>query len=129
MAFEIPLFSMPNCQAESSALYTKQYRFMHVKSSGKTNVFTAAGLVPVGVLQSTPKRANEVMDVMAAGVTPVVAGATLKDGQQVRSDSAGAAVPYTGGTTHYCVGWVAPGGGASASALATIALNCLNPWK
>lgn len=90
-AFECPLFCVPGLNA-SGDLSAAQFKFVTVNSSSQVAVAGTQGTVVVGVLQNKPSAAGQAAQVMSAGVTKVVAGATVAAGAVVESDSVGRAI-------------------------------------
>lgn len=90
-AFEAPLFCVPGLNA-SADLSASQFRAVTVNSSSQVALAGTQGTVVVGILQNKPTAAGQAAQVMALGVSKVVAGATVAAGALVECDSTGRAI-------------------------------------
>lgn len=129
MAYEIPGFKIGTLLAGSD-LSAAQFTFVKLNSSSRVVAVTAATDVPIGILQNTPGSLHAA-DVMAMGVSKLVAGGSLAAGALVGTDVAGkGSTPVYGasGTALVVTGQVLEGNTA-ANGLVTVAFNCLNPTR
>lgn len=94
MAYEANLQIIPGL-VSAADLSAKQFTFVNVDSNGKVAANTTEGAVVAGVLQDAPTAADLPASPAFAGVTKVVAGATVTPDDQLMSDTAGRAIPAT----------------------------------
>ncbi len=93
MAFQIPGFSFSLDAAGD--LSAEQHTFMLCDANGRA-AQAGAGVDVVGALQNDPSALGEAANIMATGISKVVAGAAVAAGAQVMSDSTGRAITATG---------------------------------
>ena len=79
-------------------LSAKQYLFMEQSTStGKVTSADGIGDICVGVLQNDPAAANRAACVAVAGITKVVAGATIAIGDKLCTNASGKAIVANSG--------------------------------
>lgn len=139
MAIELPLFFLPGLVAgedfsatASSPLtgYKSTGQYLFVKQNNNRDALTVVHCNsvkdrPLGIAQTNPQNAQAI-SVMQAGISKVVAGATLTPGDEVGTDSAGRAVkknPTSTGANYgdYVMGQVLEG--AAVGELATVLIG------
>lgn len=82
-------------------LSANQYRFVTINTSGQAALTTTLGGTADGVLQNDPSAQAMPGTVAVAGVSKVVAGAAITNGDTVSSDTVGRAITaITGQTIH-----------------------------
>lgn len=91
MAYEVPGFSVGTMLAGAD-LSSSQYLFV-VPTAGEV-VVAGAGVSALGVLQNKPED-GQPAQVMAWGVSKVVAGAAITAGAKVQSNASGQAITAT----------------------------------
>lgn len=118
MAVEIPLFNVGFCTA--AADYTaKQFHLMDVSADTVVTIAGTSGQACLGILQNKPNT-GEVADVMALGVSKLVAGTgDLAAGALFMAHTDGTGVTASG--VKVALGMVIIG--ATAGNLATVMLN------
>lgn len=97
MPFEIPVLDVTRDAAAD--LSTKQFFIVKRSGAGQINV-AAAGEQCYGVLQDKPNAAGRSGSVRVYGVTKVVAGAAITEGDPIASDAAGKAKAAVTGRTN-----------------------------
>lgn len=95
MASDGNLQCIPGLEAGAD-LSAAQYRFMELTTGQATRINTQ-GELAVGVLQNAPAAQHRAAEVAYAGVTKVVAGATVTTSVKVMSDNEGRAIDWTTG--------------------------------
>lgn len=104
MATENSVFELTGMTADAD-LSTKQFFFMKQGSTNKrVGLASVDGEVVDGVLQNKPNAAGQAADVMALGITKVVAGETLAAGDLIKTLSNGKAGVAEGTVTGADVG-------------------------
>ncbi len=79
-----------------------QFRFVLIAGDGQVDVNTSAGGAVSGVLQNKPGAAGDAATVAIAGVSKVIAGGTIDEGDLIQSDGSGDAIAAS--TADYVVG-------------------------
>lgn len=127
MTFEIPGHPKPPAKAAAD-LSTKKYRFVKLTADSTVNVCSAATDAPSGVLQDNPTSGQQA-DVMAFGITKLIAGGTIAAGARIGTDANGAAVALVEGTdtTKYVAGHAEQAAVAGDAFAAFI--NCITPHR
>jgi hypothetical protein len=92
-------------------LSADQFKFVQVASDEQVDVVSSAGGDAIGVLQNDPAAAGRAAAVCYAGVTKVIAGATVAAGAKVQSDASGLAI--TAATGDAVLGVALKGGAAN----------------
>lgn len=95
MAFEAPLYKIPGLKAAAD-LSAKQFKVMKMVGSLSVNV-AGDGEAGMGILQNLPSASGQAAEVVALGVSKVLAGDTITAGQRLASDANGDLVPATSG--------------------------------
>lgn len=127
MAIEQPGFKYSLvAAADLSAL---QFTFVKLDTAGKAAAVAAATDIPCGVLQNAPV-SGQPAEIMASGISKIVAGADLARGAQIGTDSSGRAVALVNGTdtTKYVVGQVIYDNTTTAGFVSAL-INCLAPGR
>jgi hypothetical protein len=78
-------------------LSADQFKFVQVASDEQVDVVSSAGGDAIGVLQNDPAAAGRAATVCYAGVTKVIAGATVAAGAKIQSDASGLAITAASG--------------------------------
>ena len=68
-----------------------QFHFVDVATDGQVDLVASAGGKAIGVLQNDPSAAGRAATVTVAGVSKVVAGATIAAGNKIQSTATGTA--------------------------------------
>ena len=89
MSAEYPGMNLPFIAGQD--LSTKQFLFMNLATDGQIDP-CGNGADSIGVLQDKPNAAGLVASCMVSGVSQVIAGGVLDEGQRVTSDANGKAV-------------------------------------
>lgn len=127
MAYEAPLFTVPGLEA-SGDLSSNQYYAVKVSTTDKrVSVASVDGEVVLGVLQNKPAAAGAAAEVVALGVTKVVAGEALTAGDFWGTDANGKAVKKDSTNTGADLGDYVAGqvlvGTAAANEIATVTVG------
>lgn len=104
MALEFNLFSPPGLIANGDLSSYQHYLTRMTTTDLQVAVNDIAGGDCVGVLQNKPDAANKPAQVMALGVSKVVAGGTVTAGDLLKSDASGRVVKATRSVTGADVG-------------------------
>ena len=126
MSFEQPGTKLSlEAAADLSAL---QYTFVKLDSSGKAAAVSAATDIPVGVLQNKPIQ-GQVAEIMVDGITKLVAGVTMDEGNLVGVGAAGKSTVVVAGTdtTKYVLGQALEP--AAANEIFAALINCAAPHR
>jgi hypothetical protein len=124
MAFEGDQTRLIGCTA-SADLSAKQFCFVKFSAARTVTVCSATTDKPIGILQNKPT-SGHAATVATSGVSKVVVGSTVSNGDSVGTDSNGKAATYTASdTTKHLVGQVQIANSA-ANGLATIDFDCRN---
>lgn len=127
MARENNIFTIPGLMA-SADLSANQFHCVKMTSTNnKVGLCDAQGEPFIGVLQNKPSADGDAAEVMALGITKIVAGENLTAGDQWGTDGDGHAVKIedsnTGADTRdYVAGTVIEGAASGALATVTIGL-------
>jgi hypothetical protein len=129
MAWESPLFHLTGLVCGATSLADRQFHFVKLDGSGAVVLCAAATDRPIGVLQNAPGPGEEAQ-VLALGISKVVADAALSPGALIGTSADGQAAAKTPGTdtTHYVAGYVLRGTTA-AGGLATAVIDCMAPHR
>lgn len=92
-------------------LSADQFKFVQVAADEQVDVVSSAGGDAIGVLQNDPAAAGRAATVCYAGVTKVIAGATVAAGAKIQSDASGQAI--TAATGDAVLGVALKGGAAN----------------
>lgn len=92
-------------------LSADQFKFVQVASDEQVDVVSSAGGDAIGVLQNDPAAAGRAATVCYAGVSKVIAGATVAAGAKIQSDASGLAI--TAATGDAVLGVALKGGAAN----------------
>lgn len=98
MAYEMPFKSITGHKDYATDLSQGRYKFVDIDASGNLKL-ADAGALPVGVLQE-PGEANKgpmALQVLVAGVYPVIAGEAIATGDKVSVGAGGVAMKATDG--------------------------------
>lgn len=96
MSFEVPGFKNGVLVAAAD-LSTHQFKLVKMTPAG-VNICTAAADIAIGVLQNAPK-AGETAEIMATGISKLVAGGVVAIGDTVSADATGRGVTVAVATT------------------------------
>lgn len=129
MAYEINNYSVKVTLVAGADLSSSQYKFVKLNANGAAVICDGATDVPIGVLQNNPASGAEA-SVLVVGGTKIVAGASLDEGAQIGTSSAGKAVALTAGTdtTKYVVGTIITASAADGN-IVTAVINAATPHR
>lgn len=128
MAFEAPIFKVPGTLIASEDLSDKQYHFVKLHDDGEVEDCDSASDLPLGVLQNAPEQ-GEQAEVMALGVSKVVAGGSLDAGETIGTSSSAKATEIdstSDSSTGYIVGVMLKDVGGDEH-VGTAMINCMAP--
>lgn len=125
MAYELHGFKLPALQVDSTGdLSSYQYHVVTLVDEGEIDLATSTG-IPIGVVQNAPG-AGESAEVVATGITKIVAGSTIAVGEQIGVNSSGEAEEFSGTAGEYPIGISFTSAGSSG-VIISAGINCLNP--
>lgn len=125
MAYELPQFKLPGLKVASSAdLSSEQFFVLKLVSEGEVDVAASSDL-PIGVLQNKPE-GDETAEVMATGITKMVAGSTIAVGKQIGVNANGEAEEFSETASEFMVGVSYTSAGSSGEIISA-GVNFLNP--
>lgn len=122
MAVEIP--GKQFSYEAAGDLSTKQFHAMKMDANGRITVFTALGNVPVGILQDKPAALGRAGCVMIDGVSKMVAGVAIDEGELVAGAADGRA--KVAAANDYVMG-VCVKACSAAGGIISVQFDCSNP--
>ena len=128
MAVERSILNIPKALASGDLSSNQHYCVYKNTTDNQFALCATDGMVFDGILQNKPSAANAAAEVMALGISKVVAGETLTAGDRWRVGSAGTALVAEGTITgadvgDYVAGVVLEGCAAGEKATVTIGLS------
>lgn len=99
-------------------LRSNQYRFVRLTGANAVSAVTASTQAVVGIQNNRPNT-GEVVEIVVAGLTKVVAGAPITAGAELMPDTQGRAITATGASNR-SAGWAAVESAANAGEIITV---------